>query len=1586
MSIEINKKKKLQQLEQVANLSTYPSKRFNSFCYDDDDEDYTIAVTPSLSTEEPGNTLSMGDEHLNTILATKSDEFIKSSVENLILILNQFEDFSDSNDEFSSTDDDSFSIDNIDYVKASPLDSKLISSEVMEIVIPKVGGIDDDIILTIKDDILREKLLNIDLLIAKIEALNDNPTPSSDFMTKSSSTSLNSLSWRRLTPLIILYPVAPQYLLSLGSEDTIFDPGIYVPEIYMQELWETTTVHHHAIRFKMDNKKHIVNLESFRDMLHICPRVHGQSFVEPPFKEEILAFICFLRHIVVIRKLINVNINKLYQPWRSFAAIINKCLTGKSSGYDSLRLSQAQILWGLYHKRNTDYAYLTWENFVYQFEHKDSKKSNEMYYPRFTKFGALLPIELTNEEVKNSNAYKEYYAIATGAAPHKPKASVRKTKSSFDTTITPPTAAAGPRPTTSEKGKQTAKASKAKILYALSEVAMIEAQQLRVPDVHIDESEEELSWNSTDEEGDDDEGKDGDGVEKDDGDDGEEGDDDDDDQEVEKDDEKDDEEEGGDDEQEYNVEEYDEETKDEESFDPIPKTPENSDDEGNGEKDLGLNVGREEGHDEEEEEDELYRDININQGTGIQATLEVEDSHVTLTPVNPDGQQQSSSVSSLFVTSMLNPTLDVGMESIFETTSQMGAHTLISVAPFPTSAPTITSSTIATITTTQQAPLPPTIAPSILLQDQPNFGSLFGFDNRLKTLEANFSKFMQTNQFVRSDKPREEAQKENDEFLKTIIENMQKIIKEQVKEQIKVQVSKILPRIEQTVNEQLEPEVLTRSSNSLRNSYVVAADLSEMELKKILIEKIEGNKSIHRSNEQRNLYKVLVEAYESNKIILDTYRETITLKRRRNDDADKDEEPSAGPDRGSKRRREGKEPESVSAPMETNTRSTGRSTQGSQSQQTSVSESAAAEEPMQTTFKMEEPAHPEFDIGAEEQPIVQSSQHPEWFSQQQKPPNLDRDWNKTLLATHRSIQPWISELAKQFDSRSSFNDLMDTPLDFSNFLINRIKVDTLTPELIAGPTYELLKGDDDKLYKFKEGDFKRLRIQDVEDMLLLLAQGKMTNLTVEERFAFTVSLRMFTRSIMIERHVEDLQLGVQSYQKKLNLTKPDSYRSDLKRKEAYTAYSNPRGFIYPNKDKKNRSILTDLQVTPTKPGRMTKPYSSHRFIANCFNARNIKMELKNSYDNRTSKWLLKNKHDEENTVIRNKTRLVVRGYRQEERIDFEESFALVARMEAIRISLVYAAHKSFTVFQMDVKTALLHGTLKEDMYVCQLEGFMDADHPSHVYKLKKALYGLKQAPRAWYDELSTFLLHNHFFKGTIDLTLFIRRFEDDILVVQVYVDDIIFGSTHPSATTCLKPLKKYGMETCDPVGTPMEIKDKLDLDQNGSLVDATKYRSMIDALMYLTSSRPDIIHTTCLCARYQNSGFDLTGFLDANYVGCKDIFKSTSGGAQFLGKKLLMDYGFHFIKIPIYCDSTSAIAISYNPVQHSRTKHIAARYHFIKEHVEKGMIELYFVKTDYQLADLFTKAFPVDRFNYLVRRLGMRNLSSQELDRLAKSQ
>nr|GEV43971.1 hypothetical protein [Tanacetum cinerariifolium] len=266
MSIEIRKKEKLQQLEQWSYLSTHPSKRFNSFCYDDDnDEDYTIAVTPNLSIEEPDNSLSMGDEHLDTIPAMKSNEFIKSSIQNLIpitsesegipdhmcdvpfhenspplnVLKDQFKDFSEFNDEFSTTDEDSFSIDNIDYVEASPPDSNLVTSEVMEIVISEVRGIDDDILLTIKDDILREKLLNFNLLIAKIEALNDNPTPSSDCKTKSSSISLNSLLEETNTSDNSLHEFETfcfdKEEISSGSTTTHFDISLLEYEVFYDD-------------------------------------------------------------------------------------------------------------------------------------------------------------------------------------------------------------------------------------------------------------------------------------------------------------------------------------------------------------------------------------------------------------------------------------------------------------------------------------------------------------------------------------------------------------------------------------------------------------------------------------------------------------------------------------------------------------------------------------------------------------------------------------------------------------------------------------------------------------------------------------------------------------------------------------------------------------------------------------------------------------------------------------------------------------------------------------------------------------------------------------------------------------------------------------------------------------------------------------------------------------------------------------------------------------------------------------------------------------------------------------------------------
>ncbi|GJU89901.1 retrovirus-related pol polyprotein from transposon TNT 1-94 [Tanacetum coccineum] len=193
------------------------------------------------------------------------------------------------------------------------------------------------------------------------------------------------------------------------------------------------------------------------------------------------------------------------------------------------------------------------------------------------------------------------------------------------------------------------------------------------------------------------------------------------------------------------------------------------------------------------------------------------------------------------------------------------------------------------------------------------------------------------------------------------------------------------------------------------------------------------------------------------------------------------------------------------------------------------------------------------------------------------------------------------------------------------------------------------------------------------------------------------------------------------------------------------------------------------------------------------------------------KWLWKNKIDAENTVIRNKSQLMAKGYHQEEGIIFEESFALVARLEAVKIFVAYVAHKNFTIYHMDVKTAFLNGPLKEEVYVSQPDGFVDPDFPDHVYRLQKALYGRKQAPRAWYDKLSSFLIEHHFTKEI---------------------------------------LKKHDMDGFDSINTPMTTA-KLDADLQGTSTDQTKYHSMIGMLMYLTASRPDIAFTTFVCSCYQ---------------------------------------------------------------------------------------------------------------------------------------
>ncbi|GJU76915.1 hypothetical protein Tco_1273985 [Tanacetum coccineum] len=585
-----------------------------------------------------------------------------------------------------------------------------------------------------------------------------------------------------------------------------------------------------------------------------------------------------LGHSGDIRKLSDVNVNKLHQPWRSFAAVINKCLCGTPS-YDSLRLSQAQILWGMYNKKSVDYAYLLWEDFIFKIETKSSKKGSAMYYPRFTKIVVNYVME-KDPSIPRRNKVNWHYArddpIHQRAVK---KSSSYASGSGADegTGVTP-----------------------------------------GVPDAPDYDSDDDISWKSSDDDQDDEQDQEDDDARDDD----KKAEDDDDEEMTESDND-------GDDFVHPKLTTHEDEIIHEQDTDEDDSSISSSDEDDSDNDVEGAKVaGCESGEDATDAKDqgnEAVKDSNTDLDGRDKVLTDVEDTHVTLTPVNPDGQQQSSSVSSGF-------------------------------------------------------------------------------------------------------------------------------------EQVKKEVSKIIPKVEKFVTDQLESEVLVRSSKEANTSHAVAANLSELELKKILIDKMKANNSINRTDIQRQLYKALVEAYEADKILLDTYGDTVTIKRPR-DGADDDEEPSAGTDRGSKRRRSGKEPASTSAPSDTTTKTAGQTTStGTRTHTKSASQSAPVGDAMHSTDVSERPADQEFETGVQDEQAEEEVQHPsDWFQKPTRLPSPDHAWNTSVPAVHESVQPWLSNLAQQ-DPRESFDELTDSTFDFSAFVLNRLNVQTLTPELLAGPTFELMKG------------------------------------------------------------------------------------------------------------------------------------------------------------------------------------------------------------------------------------------------------------------------------------------------------------------------------------------------------------------------------------------------------------------------------------------------------------------------------------------------------------------------------------------------
>ncbi|GKC09549.1 hypothetical protein Tco_1001159 [Tanacetum coccineum] len=646
--------------------------------------------------------------------------------------------------------------------------------------------------------------------------------------------------------------------------------------VSLQEFWATVSIHRSSIRFTINKKKVSPDVEIFRDILQFCPKIPGQVFKDLPLEQYILSFIRDLGHTRDITYLTNVNIDYLHQPWRAFSTVINKCLSGKETGMDKIHL-------------------------LFQIEYKDAKKTNKMSYPRFTKI-------IIDYFIHEDTQYIRKKADSDTSPKKKPVQATKGTRLKSKAKVAKP-----------DKKKQLAKKTKAKGLDVLFEVALTEAKQIKlvtkrskkdfhvsqasgsgdgvdtqskvpdeqqpktsgtdegtgtipgVPDVPPYESESDKeSWGDSDDDDNDDDG------------DSDDHDDDSDDERTESD--------------------------RDEIFDPKL-----------------TNVDQTE-HEEEEFNDEFYEEeeensndeetisTNVSQESGFEQVE--EDAHVTLTSVidtqKTGDPSQSSSVSSDFTSKLLNldnPSLaDNEIASLMDTTAQHATVIPEITSSFTTTipppppflhplqqeaTPTPTPTTFTIITSTN---------PTVTLPEIPNFASVFKFDQRVSVIESELSVLKQTNQFAKAassilgivdsyiaskmkeavdvavqlqtNKLREEAQAENQEFLNQVDLTMKKIIKDQVK----AQVSKIMPKIEKYVTESLGAEVLVRSTNQPQTAYAVAASLSEFKLKKILIDKMEANKSINRSNNQKNLYNALVESYNSDKDIISSYGDVEVTK------------------------------------------------------------------------------------------------------------------------------------------------------------------------------------------------------------------------------------------------------------------------------------------------------------------------------------------------------------------------------------------------------------------------------------------------------------------------------------------------------------------------------------------------------------------------------------------------------------------------------------------------------------------------------------------------------------------------------------
>ncbi|GJV37297.1 hypothetical protein Tco_1409774 [Tanacetum coccineum] len=1044
--------------------------------------------------------------------------------------------------------------------------------------------------------------------------------------------------------------ISPCYPAFLITDD--------VPEIYMHQFWNTIKKikDTDAYNFKLDKKKCKVDTEVFCEILQIYPRLHNQEFVKPPFEDELIPFI-------------------------------------QELGLDRLRESRAQILQGMFKQKNVDYVALLWEDFMYQADSREisSARKEHMPYPRFTKviinhfisqdktismrnrinlhtvrndtllgtlkfvsktkdsqkYRALIPDGMVNQDIKDSTTYKTYYDFATG----KTKRVKRHAKKSTTTSTAGVIIRDTPGVSVSKK-KAPAKADRGKGIELLSDVALLEDAQLKkvpdehedktsgtdegtdtkpgVPDVPIYESESKNeSWGDSQDDKSNDVDSDVDN----------------------------------------NSDNKDDDSKNDDEGDSDVDDCERTDSDSDEEVNLNLNSKDDE---EEETQDEEYirtpdyYDVNITpkdtelekEGKGdaemTDAGLKdvsqektykqvIDDAHVTFTSTQKtDGSNQSSSISSDFASKFLH--LDNVPPADSKVASLMNVKT--NQEDSSTQAPLF-------LTVHVTAILETSLVPSTKAIKIVNVSSLFGFDQRVSVLEKEISQFKQVDHSAQllsyTAEFEKKALEEKDRYIDVIEKSIKGIIKDEVKSQFPQILTKEVfdfatPVIQSIVTESLENIILTKSSSQPQSTYEAAASLTEFELKKILLDKLEKSKSYRAVKQHKDLYNALVKSYQLDKDLFDSYGKAYSLKKGR-EDKDKDEDPLVGSVQGLKKRKTSKD-------AETSKGSKSKDSKSSSSKDTKTQpksgKSAQAEEPM-------------FEAADTEMPHNQGT-------------NVDQ-----TTIDFRPPQTWISKIAQAEKPPLTFNELMNTPIDFSAYVMHNLKIDNLTQQYLVGPAFDLLKGtykrqeysfdlsktlllievqgrqvvladyfinndleyleeievrrEDQTLYKFKEGDFPNLNLCDIKDMLLLL------------------------------KRVEDLQLGVECYQKKLNITRPEIFRSDISNKTPYTAYNNPQGIIYQDKLKRNRLMRSD-ELYKFYDEMLTSVRTILHDIASNLMMNYLPKRRWSERDNSRSRIMIKkiDKQLFERRLIRNLEKFV--GGR-----DYEEDFSLNGQYDRVIVCL-----------------------------------------------------------------------------------------------------------------------------------------------------------------------------------------------------------------------------------------------------------------------------------------------------------------------------